>query len=323
MRASIYIITSILGYGDLHLEATSLLLLSSFSHFYNPLFPSPHSHFTLFYSISSFSSLTLYRSYSVSVMSMEVQQKRFNSMERRPRMLKDFLNENSNSCSSSGLKSFSRKPNDTNNMQSLIEMELIKSKMKNSSNNYYSPFQTLINTITSISFFTAVKKSPAMNFLPRSLSRKLSSSSRRRNQSFCKGGGSTVKIKDIIRWKSFRDLVEEHHHHQHQPSLSPPLDFHHCMVGSTTTTTTTTTACSSSGSSWCDSDFTSGYLSSWEAQNDNVEASKKFSFSPLVVVGKELVEPATVTAEYTAVVGAKVSNYLVHRILQKILYVCS
>ncbi|KAK7274618.1 hypothetical protein RIF29_15714 [Crotalaria pallida] len=249
-------------------------------------------------------------------MSAEVQLKRFNSMERRPRMLKDFLNENSNSCSSNGFKSLPRKPNNTlhnynnNNNHSL---SLIIERENSSSNSYhYSPFQTLINTITSISFFTAVKKSPSINFLPRSLSRKLSRSRRnRRNQSFC-NASTTVKIKDIIRWKSFRDLVEDHHpqqQQQQQPHLSsPPLDFHrYASVGSpitTTTTTTTTTTCRSSDSSWCESDFTSGYLSSWEAQNDNVEGGKKFSFSPLVV-GKGSVEPAIGTAEYTAEVRDK------------------
>ena len=256
-------------------------------------------------------------------MSVEVQQRRFNTMERRPRTLRDFLSENySSSCSSSGFQSLPRiKPsNDTHkssSMHTLIEMQL--NSMKNSPN---STLQTLINTIKSI----LVKKSPSM-ILPRSISRKLSSSSsssrsrRIRNQTFCKGGTSeikvsTVKIKDIIRWKSFRDINVEEHNNQPPlsptppldiPPQSPPLDFHRCMVGSTTTTTTTTTACSSNGSSWSDSDFTSGYLSSWEAQNDAVEGSETFSLSPLAVVGKDLVEPTTRTA------GAKVSNDVMHR----------
>jgi len=56
------------------------------------------------------------------------------------------------------------------------------------------------------------------------------------------------------------------------------------MVDPTVTTTTTATWSISSGSSWSESDF---LTSSWEdPQNDSVEASKRFSFSPLVV-GKD------------------------------------
>ncbi|MED6180957.1 hypothetical protein PIB30_014936 [Stylosanthes scabra] len=163
-----------------------------------------------------------------------------------------------------------------------------------------------------------VKKSPSM-ILPRSISRKLSSSSSRRskrtrNQTFCKGSTdevkvSTVKIKDIIRWRSFKDVtVEEEHGNKSRLSKSQPLDFspqcppldcHRCMMmGSTTTTTTTTTTCSSSnGSSWNESDFTSiasGYLSSWEPQNGAVLESEKFPLSPLnIVVGKDLGQQTT------------------------------
>ncbi|XP_019460889.1 PREDICTED: uncharacterized protein LOC109360437 isoform X2 [Lupinus angustifolius] len=210
-------------------------------------------------------------------MNVEVQQRKF-------KMLKDFLSENPNSCSSNGFKSLPRKPNHTNNNNNNNLIESMRKNQNPSSINYYSPFQKLINTITTISFFTAVKKSPSIKFLPRRLSS--SSRSRKRNQSFS-NESCTVKIKDIIRWKSFRDIVE-----QQPPLSSPPLDFHRNVMGSTTTTTTTTCSCSS-GSSWCGSDFTSGYLSSWEAQNDNV------------VVGKELVEPAIGMTECTAEVGAK------------------
>ncbi|CAL0318321.1 unnamed protein product [Lupinus luteus] len=212
-------------------------------------------------------------------MSVEVQQRKF-------KMLKDFLSENPISSSSNGFKSLPRKQNHNNN--NLIES--MRKNQNSSSNSNHSPFQKLINTITTISFFTAVKKSPSISFLPRSLTRKLSSS-RKRNQSFS-NESCTVKIKDIIRWKSFRDIVEQ-----------PPLDFHRNTIGSTTTTTTTCSS-SSSGSSWCDSDFTSEYLSSWEAQNDSVEVGKSFLFSP-VIVGEEVVKPEVGIAEYTAEVGAK------------------
>jgi len=233
---------------------------------------------------------------------MSTQQlKRFNSMERRPRMLKDFLSENLNSCSSSGFESLPRKPtNNNNSMHSLIEMEL-----KSSSSSSSSPFQTLINTIRSISLFTP--KSPSVLSLPRSLSRKLSSSrrrTRRRRSRVCSDVNITtaVKIKDIIRWKSFRDIVVES---SPLPPPPPPLDF---MVGSTNTTTCS--SCSS-GSSWIKSDF----LTLEEAQNDNVEAAgKRFSFISHLLVGSKNS-------------WAKVNNHLLHRIFTNIealvMFVCS
>ncbi|MED6214055.1 hypothetical protein PIB30_099265 [Stylosanthes scabra] len=180
--------------------------------------------------------------------------------------------------------------------------------------NYSSTFQNLINTFKTM----LVKKSPSM-ILPRSISRKLSSSSsssrRSRNQTFCKGSTdevkvSTVKIKDIIRWRSFKDVTVEEEEVEHgkksplsksQPldfsRKSPPLDFHRCMMMGSTTTTTTTTCSSSNGSSWNESDFTSiasGYLSSWEEQNGTVLESEKFPLSPLnIVVGKDLGQQTT------------------------------
>lgn len=214
---------------------------------------------------------------------MEVQLKRFNSMERRPRMLKDFLiseNATNYSCSSSGFKSLPRR----------LQNDVVS--FNHSCSSTKSTFQTVINTIRKN--FT-MRKSPSMLSLPRSLSRKLSSRKRTTSQQI-----STVKIKDIIRWKSFRDM---------QPSLpSPPLsplDFHRYTTESTTTVTTTTTCSSSSGgSSWSDGDF----FTSWEAKNDSVEVGKKVLFSPFVVVGNDSVAPF---------VGAKVSNYLLHGIFSK------
>jgi hypothetical protein len=211
-----------------------------------------------------------------------VQLRRFNSMERRPRMLKDFLSENLSSCSSSGFKSLPRRTN-------TIQIHHTHSSS--------SRFQTLIKTIkNNVSFFKITKSPSTMLSLPRTLSRKLSSKrTTKTTTQRCKGEReieiSTVKIKDIIRWKSFRDL---------QPSVPlPPLDFN-CYVTESSTVTTATTTCSSSdgGSSWSDGDFFSDL---WEAQNDGVEESKKSSFSSFFV-GKGSVAPSFV--------GTKVSNYL-------------
>ena len=124
-------------------------------------------------------------------------------IERRPRMLKDFLNENPHSCSSSGFKSFPRKPLDSKKSNPKVSKNQIK----------YSALQAVMNAVKSISF-TAVK-SPS--FLPRSLSRKLSRNvSRTRSRKEKKQVKMGVKVKDILRWTSFRDLVEE---------ISPPAEL--------------------------------------------------------------------------------------------------
>ncbi|XP_011035418.1 PREDICTED: uncharacterized protein LOC105133229 [Populus euphratica] len=192
------------------------------------------------------------------------------SIEHRPKLLKDFLiDDDSNSCSSSGFRSFSRKPCDPT-MKTLIEIDLSNPKgIANSSNNIasykllrsrskaaasttISAFQAVINAVRNI-HFTAVK-SPSI--LPRSLSRKLSKKKRQNKENEVK---ITVTIKDIIRWRSFRDIVEEKSLASDLPS-SP----YHCI----TTTTASTSTSPRSGSSWCDSDFTSDYLPPWNGTLD-------------------------------------------------------
>ncbi|KAK2650440.1 hypothetical protein Ddye_017929 [Dipteronia dyeriana] len=173
------------------------------------------------------------------------------SMERRQKTLKDFLTDDSNSCSSTGFKSFPRRLDRHHS-----------SRSKAASATMISAFQALINSVKSI-HFTAVK-SPS-NILPRSLSRMLS------KRIEVKPTITTVKIKDIMRWKSFCDLMIEE---KSQPSTDHGHDHDHDH----TTTSTNTTSCSSSSSntsSWCDSDFTSEfYLQSW-SEND-VELGKKY-----------------------------------------------
>lgn len=232
-----------------------------------------------------------------------VHQKKPFPLERRPTMLKDFLNENSNSCSSSGFKSFPRKPeldckarNPNPNSNTTITSKLQRSRSKAASTTI-SAFQSFMNAVKNIPF-TAVK-TPSL--LPRSLSRRLSKKSPwSRKQSRQSQVQISVRVKDILRWTSFRDLVDEN------LPQSLPLDFasspHHCTTATTitesTTTTTTTTTCSSSsnGSSWCDSDFTAEFLrSSWGGENEVREMGKKY----LPCVGKESLEATAGTASYT------------------------
>ncbi|XVF73293.1 hypothetical protein PTKIN_Ptkin12aG0190000 [Pterospermum kingtungense] len=187
------------------------------------------------------------------------QRKQYSPLEQSPRMLKDFLLDDSNSCSSNGFKSFPRKASDFT-IQNLIQLDLnsahAKPKLQRSrskaASTAISAFQAMLNAVKNIHFASA--KSPSI--LPRSLSRK--QSKKINSQLNVENKESeikiTVRVKDIIRWKSFRDLVEE---------KSGPSDFapspHHCTT-TTTTTGSTCTPCSSNGSSWCDSDFTSECL---------------------------------------------------------------
>ncbi|KAF2315356.1 hypothetical protein GH714_038913 [Hevea brasiliensis] len=156
-------------------------------------------------------------------------------LEHSPRMLKDFLIQHDSYSSFSS------------------ENDLSAEKLLKSRSRSLSAFQAIIKSVKNI-HFTAIK-SPSI--LPRSLSRRLSRSRRsaymdsetENKQTEIK---ITVTIKDIIRWKSFRDIVEE---------KSPPSDLasspHHCTT--TTTASTPCSSCSNNGSSWCDSDFTSEY----------------------------------------------------------------
>ncbi|KAJ6722844.1 DUF4378 DOMAIN PROTEIN [Salix koriyanagi] len=200
------------------------------------------------------------------------------STEHRPKLLKDFLiDDDSNPCSSSGFRSFPRKPFDST-MKTLIEIDLSNPKsIANSSNNMasykllrshskaaasttISAFQAMINAFKNI-HFTAVK-SPSI--LPRSLSRKLSKKKSQNKENEVK---ITVTVKDIIRWRSFRDAVED----KYLPPDSPSSP-HHCT---TTTTTGSTSTTPRSGSSWCDSDFTSDYLPSWNGNFDECGENEK------------------------------------------------
>ncbi|XP_010523056.1 PREDICTED: uncharacterized protein LOC104801463 isoform X2 [Tarenaya hassleriana] len=158
-------------------------------------------------------------------------------MERGARLLKDCLLEDSNSCSSNGFKSFPRQP--------LLQPFPIKPKKEESKAIHRKTLQAVINAIKSLRF-TAVKSAPSI--LPRSLSRRLSkkNGSNKVNQA-----DIAVRVKDIVRWRSSRDLHQD---------VSPPSDFEPSTVNTTTTGSTTSgTPCSS----WCDSDFTLEYLPSW------------------------------------------------------------
>ncbi|KAF3442242.1 hypothetical protein FNV43_RR16158 [Rhamnella rubrinervis] len=226
-------------------------------------------------------------------------------IELRPtRTLKDFLNESSNSCSSSGFRTFPRQPFRPNvidfkpsirNSKDATKLQRHRS-LKAASTSTISAFQAVINAVKNIQFTTV--KSPS--FLPRSLSRKLSKKEEKKaNQ----GKITAVRIKDIIRWTSFRDLVEE--------ISPPPFDLthspHHCTITTTSYTTgstdSTSTSCNSHGSTWCDSDFTEEVSPSWRKNSEGMVDGNENGLVKNIVpcVGKDILEAKQVTAKYTAV----------------------
>ncbi|ESQ37726.1 hypothetical protein EUTSA_v10029270mg [Eutrema salsugineum] len=183
-------------------------------------------------------------------------------MELRPRMLKDCLLEDSNSCSSNGFKSIPRRP-------TLNQFPLIPTKRKES-----NALQALINVVKNLRS-NAVKSTPS-GLLPRSLSRRLSSKNKAvENKAII----TVVRVKDIVRWSSSKDLHEEDISH-FEPS--PPRQYTTKTI--TTTTTGSSTTSGTSCSSWCDSDFTSEFLpSSWGGGNVEKEGGE----NKLLCVGED------------------------------------
>lgn len=178
----------------------------------------------------------------------------------RPQTLKELLtcDSNSNSCSSTGFKSYPRN-----------SLQRTKSKAASMTS---SVFQALFK---SLHFVNLIKKNVVVQ---------------REDETV-----DTVKIKDIIRWKSFRDLE----------GFEPSDQF---------TTTTTTSSGSDTSSSWCDSESTTSeyYEESGENEND-VGLGKKF----LSCVGRDLVDAGS---ESPTVVGPEVRK--LSRVLSFIIIFC-
>ncbi|KAL2478811.1 hypothetical protein Fot_47825 [Forsythia ovata] len=109
------------------------------------------------------------------------------SCEHNPKMLKDFLKDDSyssNPCKASPV--------------------LLRSRSRKAAETTISAIHKVINVVKFFPFSSV--KSPLV--LPRFVSRKLSMRSRNRSENF-QEVSVTVKVKDILRWRSFRDLVEE------------------------------------------------------------------------------------------------------------------
>lgn len=161
-------------------------------------------------------------------------------VENQPKMLKDFLkDDNFHSYSSPSSNGCSMYPRKTLRTESTV---LLRSQSKKAAANTISAINKVINVVKFLPF--ASVKSPLA--LHKRVLRKFSNK---------KGTGikpeitNKVKVKDILRWKSFRDLVDE------KPAFVEYSTSPNRCTAITTTTTTTTTSCSRR-SSWCDSDFT-------------------------------------------------------------------
>ncbi|KAL3517088.1 hypothetical protein ACH5RR_023990 [Cinchona calisaya] len=120
------------------------------------------------------------------------------SCERRPRLLKDFLTEEYSvpSCSSNGF---------------ISPTKLLRNGSKNKA---ASISEKIIKAIKFLPFASMVKSH--YSIIPRSISRKLSRSKDHKDGKSTISSGDEFsspavvpKIKDILRWKSFRDVVEE------------------------------------------------------------------------------------------------------------------
>nr|GME10985.1 myb-like protein X [Ipomoea batatas] len=163
------------------------------------------------------------------------------SLERRPRLLKDFLND------------------DYHHSPAASQL-LIRSRSKAASATISGALHKVINIVKFFPFASAVK-SPSV-FISRKLSKRTPAAASGKNNlgddNLQERPAAMVKVKDILRWRSSRDLAAE--------KSTPPLDDEFCYSPNRCTTATTTTG--SKRSSWCDSDFTAEDLPSWCGEID-------------------------------------------------------
>ncbi|XXG67263.1 hypothetical protein AAC387_Pa06g0652 [Persea americana] len=194
----------------------------------------------------------------------------------RPLMLKDFLRDDPNS-SSNDFHSFPRRSDTT--VRKLLEIDLnsgdafreTRLSRSRSRTNAISAFQkaseAIINAVKQFPFSSA-KPPPKHGFLPRSFSQTLRRSFRKKNEKEKHEIRAMVRVRDIIRWKSFRD---EEKKLKHLP----------CSISGS--------GSSRSSSSWNESDFTSDFSSDCSVENDG----KKHLPKKTGGVGEDSMETAT------------------------------
>ncbi|KAL1543482.1 hypothetical protein AAHA92_20449 [Salvia divinorum] len=178
-------------------------------------------------------------------------QQNFAPLEHRPMLLKDFLNDDTASSSvsnkSTAVSSRSNKPH----------IVLLRSWSRRAAATKISAVHKVIKLLQ----FASSKSRP------RTISRKLTNKWVKADDSDIVVGVPEVKVKvkDILRWRSFRDLSED------EPR---PLDFPPSPHRRATSSAAATTTSCSKRSSWCDSDFTAEELPPWGGENEEFSTFK-------------------------------------------------
>ncbi|XP_077246563.1 uncharacterized protein LOC143886470 [Tasmannia lanceolata] len=205
------------------------------------------------------------------------------SLEQRSLMLKDFLSEDTNSSPWNNFLSFPIRSDSDTTVRKLIhtdlntkdtnnERKLHKSRSKASLKTIsalHQASETVINALKHLPF-TTVKSSlnPTKNpskqgILLRNFSRKLRRSFWKKNEEVEREISIKVRVKDIIRWKSFAESDEK----ENSFNFSSPIH-------NITTTTSSRSSCSENDS---ESDFLQSSSSSSEYSGEN---EGKNSFLP-------------------------------------------
>lgn len=247
--------------------------------------------------------------------------------ERRPLMLKDFLMEDLSSCSSNGFKSFPRRQCCTT-VRFLLEIDLKPREVPNNSNTKQVLHRRSSSRAASITVaalqrasdvvikvvkqfpFSSVKSpspstsnKPRKGLLPRSISRKLL------RKSFWWKTERVDEGDNIRKWRSFRDLLEEHDDHR-------PSDQN--TITSTVATSRLSTSTSSTSNSWAEREFTSdmssGSSSGPSTRNDVVvivekDTSRNVNKKVDITVGEDSVDVASTTTT-CSFENAKVRSFL-------------
>lgn len=143
---------------------------------------------------------------------------------------------------------------------------MLKEFLQESTGNRKPKTASLIHAVVAAVRRISFPSVKSQRILPRSISRRLLGKRERNEREI--GGDFVVKVKDIIRWRSFRDLIDET---ADDFAHSPDRYSYTAVDAAATTTTTTTTATSSNSSSWCESDFTAEDLPSpsWRGCSDD------------------------------------------------------
>ncbi|KVH89134.1 uncharacterized protein LOC112526672 [Cynara cardunculus var. scolymus] len=155
------------------------------------------------------------------------------------------------------------------------------------------PFPRPRKSTISVFIHAAVSSVKSSSILRRSISRRFSKSTRS-NKNGSSGGlpeatmarSTSVTVKDILRWKSFRDLADLEENNVPRPSDFTVESPSRCTA---TTTATTTTSAGTPRSSWCDSDFTVGDSPVWcRGFSGDIEVADKKNFHINVASGDRI-----------------------------------